>query len=634
MKIARRAACEELVEVVGDREPVPRSFVRATIVAALLGFLGCHLPAAERQSADEAAYRIIDETQRAQLGHSDPFTIETPADSLRRRLLLDQGLPYSDAASLGSRDVQRIEQWPDAEYGGSPPEPPRAPWDTHETVTLALIDALAVGAHNSTDYQQEKELVFQSALALDLERDRFRQTWVGVLSGDIERDLGADPSITGATASAAVGVAKRFENGATMTLNLALDLVKLLTQGKDSAFGIFGDATIAVPLLRGAGRFVVEEPLRQAERDVVYSIYGFERFKRAFAVEVAEGYYSVLELEEEVENQRENYRWLIEATRRARRMAAAQRMEETQVDQTAQDELKARDAWVQAIHAHASRLDRFKLLLGLPVDARIELDRTELERLVASTDFPALPSQETEVPADAPVDVIPPSSAGGGAFELSPEDAVRLALENRLDLRIALGRVFDAQRGVAVTADRLRADLTLLGNVSLGERRALADATAPNSDLKLGDGKYSLLAAAGLPLERTAERNLYRDSLIDFERVVRSLQQAEDQAKLEVREDLRVLEESRERLVLQRQQLLLAERRVDVTSRLQQVGRAEARDYLEAQSDLTDSKNELAFERVRYRLAELALQRDLDLLEIGPDGLWTELDPRTLSTPP
>jgi hypothetical protein len=37
---------------------------------------------------------------------------------------------------------------------------------------------------------------------------------------------------------------------------------------------------------------------------------------------------------------------------------------------------------------------------------------------------------------------------------------------------------------------------------------------------------------------------------------------------------------------------------------------------------------------VRYRLAELALQRDLDILEVGPDGLWTELDPQTLSTPP
>ena len=34
--------------------------------------------------------------------------------------------------------------------------------------------------------------------------------------------------------------------------------------------------------------------------------------------------------------------------------------------------------------------------------------------------------------------------------------------------------------------------------------------------------------------------------------------------------------------------------------------------------------------RPYYRLAELALQRDLDLLQIRPDGLWAELDPATL----
>ena len=231
-----------------------------------------------------------------------------------------------------------------------------------------------------------------------------------------------------------------------MTVNLALDLVKLLTQGKDSSFGIFGDATIAVPLLRGAGRFVVEEPLKQAERDVIYAIYGFERFKRGFAVSIASEYYSVLELQEEADNERENYRWLIEATRRARRMADAQRLEETQVDQTEQDELKARDSWVQAIRSHESRLDQFKLLLGLPVDAAVELDHSELDRLVQSTTFPAPPPQDTQVPADTPVVVTPPSRGAAAPSSSRPSRPSR-SPSNRLDLRVAVGRVRRAARG-------------------------------------------------------------------------------------------------------------------------------------------------------------------------------------------
>jgi outer membrane protein TolC len=227
--------------------------------------------------------------------------------------------------------------------------------------------------------------------------------------------------------------------------------------------------------------------------------------------------------------------------------------------------------------------------------------------------------------------VVPPGRAGGGPFELDPNDAVAIALENRLDLRVAVGRVFDAQRAVAVSADQLRADLTLLGNASLGARRTTGDATTPDSHLRPSQGDYSVLALLGLPLERTAERNLYRNSLIDFEAIVRAVQQSEDDVKFQVREDLRVLQEARERLIIQVQSLALAERRVDVTSRLVQVGRAEARDYLEAQSDLTDAKNALSLERVRYRVAELTLQRDLDLLEIDARGLWTELDPSTLT---
>src|SRR5262245_49079165 len=129
----------------------PGALARSLAASAL--FLGCHAPVAERAGADAAAYRIVSEAQEAQLGKSEPFTIETPADTLRRRLLLDQALPTSDPASLGSHDVERIEQWPDPEYGSNPPEAPVPPWDTRTTVKLSLFDALAIGAQTSRDYQ-------------------------------------------------------------------------------------------------------------------------------------------------------------------------------------------------------------------------------------------------------------------------------------------------------------------------------------------------------------------------------------------------------------------------------------------------------------------------------------------------
>lgn len=607
---------------------------QALALAALLP-LGCKSPAEHRDEANEAAYGIIDTVRERELGAVEPFTIETPADSLRRRLLLDQELPFSDRSSLGAREAERIEEWPDDGYFAPRGDEDAQPvWDTSGTLMLSLIDALRIGARNSREYQQQKELVFQTALALDLERDRFRHTWVGLLGGGLERDLAAEPHTTSAIGSGELGWTKRLMTGGAMSVNLAVDLVRLLTQGAESSFGILADATVAIPLLRGSGEFVVTEPLRQSERDVIYSIYDFERFKRAFAVDVASEYYAVLQLLEEADNERENYRWLIDATRRSRRMAEAQRLDQIQVDQTEQDELDARDAWVQALRAYESRLDRFKQLLGLPVDARIELDRVEFERLVAATAFQAPAVTPEHVPADAPIEIVPPRRAGGGPFELAPEDAVVIALENRLDLRIAVGRIFDAQRAVAVAADGLRPDLTLLGNAQIGERRGISDGAQPNANLRPERGTYSVFSLLDLGLERTAERNLYRLSQIDFEGLVRAAQATEDQVKLDVREDLRILMEARERLQIQSQSLALAERRVDITSRFLEVGRAEARDVLEALSDLVDAKNVLSLERVRYRIAELALQRDLDLLHVTEDGLWTELDPAALNTVP
>ena len=65
---------------------------------------GCSSPNDYRLEADRVAYGIIQKAQRAALGRTEPFTIETPADTLRRRLLLGQKLPSAaPASSIRSR---------------------------------------------------------------------------------------------------------------------------------------------------------------------------------------------------------------------------------------------------------------------------------------------------------------------------------------------------------------------------------------------------------------------------------------------------------------------------------------------------------------------------------------------------
>src|SRR5690606_11248223 len=104
-----------------------------------------------------------------------------------------------------------------------------------------------------------------------------------------------------------------------------------------------------------------------------------------------------------------------------------------------------------------------------------------------------------------------PSREGAGPMELEQEVAVDLALKNRLDLRIAQGEVYDAQRSVVVAADALGAELTLLGRARAGQSRSLSSTGQADSfDPRFDQGFYDTLLTLDLPFERTRERNAYR----------------------------------------------------------------------------------------------------------------------------
>ena len=507
-----------------------------------------------------------------------------------------------------------------------------------DPTVLTLLEALQVAAQNSRDYQSRKEDVYRAALDLDLEDDEFRNTFAGVLEGLHTQDLRTDGAVVrGHTGEAGFDWSKTFETGAEITAGLALDLVKLITADRSSAFGILADVSISIPLMQGAGWHIVTEPMTQAHRNVIYALNTLERFKRTLAVQVASQYLSVLQQFDQVENEKNNYIRLLTGTRRARRLAEAGRLPEIQVDQSRQDALRARDRWIAALQTYDQRLDEFKIRLGLPTDARIELDSAELDRLAdsAKEHMPTAatnePVAESGTEATAPVDVIFPSREGGGPLELPPEVAAPIALKRRLDLQTLIGRVFDAQRQVIIAANALEMGLTLTASGLAGASRSLGTAALANGQLRPEQGLYTFGLVLDLPLERTAEQNAYRDSYISLERAVRNVQAQEDQIKLEIRNALRTLLRNRESYQIQAEAVTLAQRRVESTALFLQAGRAAVRDVLEAQEDLVDAQNALTGALVDYRIAELELQRDMGVLQVSDEGIWHEFEPGNIN---
>jgi len=577
-------------------------FVPLTLSCAML--TGCRTPAHYRAQADRVATTAVDATRNSVIGSDEAFTIERPAITLRRRLMAVQDLPAHSAATLSTHELTPPPHWPTEAH----PVPPDSTnvvsvlWNQDDTVELSLQDALQIAARNSRDYQSVKESVFQSALALDLQGDAFRSTFAGALDTEVSSDRSGDDTVEGVENGLVTSVSKTFKTGAAISGQIAVDLVKLLTGDRESAWGLSADATVSIPLLRGAGRHIAREALTQAERDVIYAIYSLEEFKRGLAVRVTEAYLDVMQANDRTYNAQRNYDTLVASAERARSVAEAGRLPEIQVNQAHQDQLRAYDRLVGAKQTAAQTLDRFKVTLGLPPDAELTVRRDAFSRLVA--DAEARGTDTTSIPDVRGVTV--------------------MALENRLDLRATAGRVADAQRAVVIAADALRAEISLLGSASAGASRSLGSAGQGNADLELSKGILSGLLSIDLPFERTAERNAFRNSIIKLEQAVRDAQDAEDDIKLDIRNGLRDLAASRESITTQLEAVRLAERRQHSTDLFLKAGRAEMRDLLEAEESLLSARNALTSAIISYRLADLRLQRDVAVLQVADVGIMTE----------
>lgn len=555
------------------------------VLALLACVAGCMTPARALRETERTGNRLAADYRRQVTGVTNAFTVLRPSDRLRARLMLTQGLPGT------------VDGAPPAVSAAALPDP----------LVLTLTEALAAGARNDSGYQDMKEAVFQAALKLDLQRHGFENNFAGILSGGIKRSEGED----GVASSQAQGgvkssVTRTLTGGATLAASLGLDVIRLLTGEGGSTLGLLGDATIAIPLLRGSGRAVVREPLTQAERDLVYAIYDFESYRQSYAVRVADAYYGLLEAGQQVTALRDNQKRLSDSYRRAEMLSAAGRMSKVELDQTRQDLLRTGDQLVGAVQTRESRLDQFKITLGLPADAHVDVAMAELTRLESSMGLDAKGTNLVSVAAPA----LPWSDA----------QAVELALTNRFDLVVARARLEDAARATRLAADALRPDMALAGSASHGRTRV----SGGGQDGDKSD--YGLTLEAGLPWERTAERNGYRAALIAMDAAARAVEAAEDGAKQAVRSGLRSLRAAWSSFGIQSEAVRVAMRRVHSTDLFQQAGRADVRDVLDAESALLAARNALVSAVVRYRMAGLELRRDLSLLTISEEGWWREPD--------
>lgn len=515
-------------------------------------------PTQYASQADTAAYRVIREKQRLALGEAKPFDIAYkpycagPAGDSGKDLLVDgRPIPTGEAT-------------------------PR---------TLTLAECLQIAVCNSRSFQTRKEQLYSAALALA----NLRHDW-SLVSGDVLADASASRTMRGSsshsgTGSAGLSFAQKFAHGGVLTLAAGLDAATDFLGVKSTTFGSLLDANFTQPLLQGAWRGFAYEELYRAERDFAYAILDYERFTQTFAVSIATEFYGVLELRDELQNDTENLERLRQLAKFDRFRADRWLIRRVQSDQSEQRVLTAEAQVERSRQRYRDAVDNFKITLGLPIAANVELDPAELDGLE---------------PLPIPF---------GQAL------ALQIAPRARPDVLAEYANVRDAERDAEIAADAFNPRLDLVLDIS-------APGTDPRKPFRTQFHRHTRSASLSFEyeLDQTNNRDDYRNTLIALAKAERDLQEFLDRIQLDVRQSYRALLRSHRTYEIQKAAVALAIRRTKLVTREQKEDLASTRDVLEAEDDLRSSKIALTAALVSYTTTRLSFLADLGMMSVDEQG--------------
>lgn len=214
-------------------------------------------------------------------------------------------------------------------------------------------------------------------------------------------------------------------------------------------------------------------------------------------------------------------------------------------------------------------------------------------------------------------------------FDIPLDEAVEIAIENRLDLMNTRAQVVDARRQLEITANRLEAILDVRAE---GDVRNATGRENP-FDLRGTRSSYRIGVAFSAPLDRQAERNDYRASQIALQRARRAYTLQEDEVKFQIRQSWRQLQVLRENFEVSRQALRFAAAQLDqaAESALEPLRSGQSRgagsqglNLLNALNAVLNAQNDVIGNWVAHESARLNLYRDMGIMNVDDRGLWDD----------
>ena len=217
-------------------------------------------------------------------------------------------------------------------------------------------------------------------------------------------------------------------------------------------------------------------------------------------------------------------------------------------------------------------------------------------------------------------------------IDLTPEDALRIARENRPDWMNARAALVDSWRQIEVAANALEGvlNVTFSGDIN----------TMDNNPLRFRGTTGRLQAGVQFdaPLTRVAERNVYRAAQINYQQTRRNYYAFEDRVDQVLRSSLRDIRLTQLNIELLREAVWLAARQVDQTrlniARPPRQGEQAGAGGVNTGRNLVDcaAATQQRPEQPHGRWVDTEVQRmnldfDLGTMQLDDNGMWIDPGP-------
>ncbi|MEQ1827665.1 MAG: hypothetical protein ABL921_17025, partial [Pirellula sp.] len=210
--------------------------------------------------------------------------------------------------------------------------------------------------------------------------------------------------------------------------------------------------------------------------------------------------------------------------------------------------------------------------------------------------------------------------------DITAEEAVEIARNNRLDWMNARASLVDSWRAIEVVADNLEStlDVVFSGDIQNADDNPFS--------LRRKTGRLRAGLQWDSPLTRMQERNQYRQVLIEYQQAKRNYYRYEDAVWQTLRSELRNIRYNQYNFELQRFGVRIAAQQITINEDLRQIqeslslasGPTAARDSISALNDLLTAQNQFLGVWVFYEAQRRNLDQDLGTIRVDADNIWCD----------